>query len=366
VAENSAPPSNNFGLLRLIFAFFVIVSHSFELIDGNRSREPLTRLFGTISLGDFGVDGFFLVSGYLICQSFETSQTVWSYVWKRVLRIYPAFVVASLVCLIIVAPLSAVNITALPLNEWVKSFLRFILLAPPTVPGVFAGQPHAELNGSMWTIAYEFRCYVLIAVLGLLGVLRQRLLFSISIAALLAAAFVTIDLNPKGALYDLFGTLRESLRFLSLFMFGAVFYLYRGRIKYPSMAVAIAFALLIASLFDGRTASLAIPTLGGFVIFWFAFLPNAPRLNAINRSTDISYGTYLYAWPVQMLLVRYIPGISPISLLLAATICSAALAFLSWSLIEKPSLSLKQVFWKSEAARRAQFKQSDLAVRGRK
>jgi peptidoglycan/LPS O-acetylase OafA/YrhL len=353
VAESSAAHSNNFGLLRLAFAFFVIVSHSSELIDGDRSREPFTRLFGTISLGDFGVDGFFLVSGYLITQSFENSRTVWSYVWKRVLRIYPAFIAASLVCLLFVAPFSGVQLTTLTGGEWVKSFFRIILLSPPALPGAFSGQPHAALNGSMWTIAYEFRCYGLIAVLGLLGVFRRRKVFlSISVASLLLAAFVPIDLTPPSLLYDLFGTLRESLRFTSLFLFGAVFYVYRDKIKYASTAVIVAAPVLIASLFNTQAAALAIPTLGGFLIFWFAFLPNTPRLNAVNRSTDVSYGTYLYAWPVQMLVVRYFPGISPVSVLLIATFFSVALAFLSWSCIEQPFLSLKRAPLRDAAARK--------------
>jgi peptidoglycan/LPS O-acetylase OafA/YrhL len=345
VVESSATRGNNFGLLRLAFALFVIVSHSSELIDGDRSREPLTRLFGTISLGDFGVDGFFLVSGYLITQSCETSRTVWSYIWKRVLRIYPGFIVASIVCLIFVAPFSGVDLIELPGGEWVKSLFRLILLFPPVLPGAFSGQPHPYLNGSMWTIAYEFRCYFLIAILGLLGFFRRRSLFlTISAATLVLAALLPIDFIPSGILYDLFGTLHESLRFTALFLFGAVFYLYRDKIGYPTFAAMIAAALLIASLFDARAAALAVPTLGGFLIFWFAFLPNTPRLNAINRSTDISYGTYLYAWPVQMLLVKFIPNISPMCVLLAATFFSIVLAFLSWFLVEKPFLSLKRLF----------------------
>jgi len=352
VAESSAARSNNFGLLRLTFAFFVIVSHSSELIDGDRSREPFTRLFGTISLGDLGVDGFFLVSGYLITQSFETSRTVWAYIWKRVLRIYPGFIAASLVCLIFVAPFSGVDLTAVPGDEWVKSLFRMILLSPPVLPGAFSGQPHAALNGSMWTIVYEFRCYVLIAILGLLSVFRRRfLLLIISILLVLAAAaFLSIDLNPQGILYGLFGTARESLRFISLFLFGAVFYLYRDKVRYPNMWAMIAAAFLIASLFNARAAALAIPTFGGFLIFWFAFLPNTPRLNAINRSTDISYGTYLYAWPVQMLLVEFIPDISPMSVLVSATFFSVVLAFLSWYLVEKPFLPLKRATLTGAAA----------------
>jgi peptidoglycan/LPS O-acetylase OafA/YrhL len=106
MTDADQPHRNNFGLLRLIFAMCVLVSHSIELVDGNRSREPLTFIFGTLSLGELGVDGFFLVSGYLIAQSFENSASVLLYLGKRILRIYPAFVVAFVLSIVVVGPLS--------------------------------------------------------------------------------------------------------------------------------------------------------------------------------------------------------------------------------------------------------------------
>src|ERR1700682_1934130 len=116
-----APTShrNNFGLLRRVFAMCVLVSHSFELVDGNRSREPLTFIFGTLSLGEFGVDGFFLVSGYLITQSFETSASSLSYLWKRILRIYPAFIISFVISIAIVGPLSDADMHLLEGMGWV-------------------------------------------------------------------------------------------------------------------------------------------------------------------------------------------------------------------------------------------------------
>jgi peptidoglycan/LPS O-acetylase OafA/YrhL len=97
---------NNFNFLRLLFALLVLVSHAPELADGNRSRELLTRMFHTLSFGEVAVDGFFLLSGYLIVQSWERHPNLWDFGQWRLRRIYPAFVVACLVCIFVLAPLA--------------------------------------------------------------------------------------------------------------------------------------------------------------------------------------------------------------------------------------------------------------------
>jgi peptidoglycan/LPS O-acetylase OafA/YrhL len=85
---------NNIGFLRLLFASFVIIGHSPELLDGNRNREPLSMIFHTISLGDLAVDGFFLLSGFLITKSMVNSRSFCRFLERRVFRIYPAFMLA--------------------------------------------------------------------------------------------------------------------------------------------------------------------------------------------------------------------------------------------------------------------------------
>ena len=126
-AENK---NNNFGFLRLFFAILVIVSHSPEAIDGNRTREILTNLFGTISFGELAVDGFFLISGFLIYKSYENSSSFKNYLSKRLLRIYPGFVVAHFFFIFCIVPITLNFQVLLDLEYkyWLKSLSRILLL----------------------------------------------------------------------------------------------------------------------------------------------------------------------------------------------------------------------------------------------
>jgi peptidoglycan/LPS O-acetylase OafA/YrhL len=150
---------NNFSTIRIILASLVICSHSFELVDGNRSREILTRLFGTISFGVFAVDGFFLVSGYLITQSYLQSRNL-DYLLKRVLRIYPAYIVAFIIS-IGLGEFSIDGSGGLNAKLALHNLFNLLFLLSPIMKNPYPGSFYAGLNVSMWTISYEFHCYII-------------------------------------------------------------------------------------------------------------------------------------------------------------------------------------------------------------
>ena len=149
---------NNMGLLRVVLALLVIVAHSFELT-GGRSTELLVRAFGTLTFGEFAVDGFFLLSGFLITKSYQHSSSYLAYLRRRILRIYPGFVVAYSLCLLIVVPLSGAPPIAWTIRQCVKQVFRMLVLDPPSIDGAFPGLLVPQINLSMWTISYEFRCF---------------------------------------------------------------------------------------------------------------------------------------------------------------------------------------------------------------
>lgn len=323
---------NNFNLLRLILALLVILSHSPELIDGNRHREILTQLFGSISFGELAVDLFFLLSGYLIMQSWDREPAAIPFIRKRVLRIYPGFLVASIVCAAIVGPLGSTAPDYLAEFDLVAFLLNAVLLQVPAVPEVFAGQPYPLVNGALWTISREFACYLLVLALGTLGILRRRHAW---LALTLAATAAFSILKIKNA------EVPDVLRLLVFFLSGASFYLYRDSIPINGRYAAVLSVPLLTGLCSWRGAELALATCGAYVVLYLA-QRRIKVVSGFNLLPDMSYGIYLYGWPVQKLLVWYIPAISPWSLFVVASLMAAVLGYLSWHLVEKPMLKLKQ------------------------
>jgi len=339
----AAPPprDNNFGFLRLLFAALVIVAHSPELRDAGDAREILTRIFGTLSFGTLAVDGFFLISGYLVTQSFDRTRSLPAFLVKRGLRIVPGYAVSFWACALLLAPCVGGADTFLLRPTFDHNAWRFLTLAQPDVPGVYRGTWHPELNGAMWTIAYEFCCYLGVAAAGLLGLLRPR-----GQPLLLAAVALALLLGPTGlldaALPQADPTLAVATRFGAIFGVGALFYLFRERVPLVGLAALAAAVALCGLLFVPALAEPAVALCGGYLVFWFALRAKVLRLSRFDNRIDLSYGVYLYGWPIQKTIIWAIPTADP-WLVSAVTLAGAALlAYASWCWVEHPALRLGQ------------------------
>lgn len=338
---------NNFDFCRFWLSVLVIFSHSYALAEGDERHEPLGILASDqIGSGRLAVCCFFAISGFLITHSWLRSSSTTNYLMKRVLRIYPGFIVAVLIGFFVVAPLASDHFE-IPKRDLAMLPFKSALLIRTEPAGAFPRNPCPDaINGSLWTIPYEFKCYLGLMVLGLLGMLttgrRLTLVLLLTfVVGNLVYPFVKIPALDRGAFAAIIGSASQWVELLAYFLAGTTFYLYRDAIQFsPGLTVATVMAVGAAAILP-PIGKLVFPLGITYLLFWFSF--HAPfHFDHWARYGDFSYGIYLYAYPIQQLLVQRIPGISPMTLFMLATPLSVIAGALSWHLIEKRFLKFKK------------------------
>ena len=326
---------NNFDALRLLAAISVIFSHSFLIAEGTQKHEWLIRLTGNQSiLGLTGVFVFFAISGFLVTQSFEETGDPLRFLAKRALRIFPGFFVATLLSAFVLAPF----VTTLEPGAYFSrpEPYRYVIgntLLDPTVhelPGVmFVNNPVGlEINGSMWTLRIEFMMYLMVLGLGMTAAADPAhavLLLALGLACL---HFDTLDfLGAWGWL-------------LAFFAAGMVLYKLRATRIFDGRVALLALAGLVLSV-PLREFIPMFPLFGCYLALWLALNPRLPVIPTA-RFGDLSYGLYIYGWPVEAAVVWLLGGRALWWQVFAIALpVTAAIAFLSWHLIERPALRLK-------------------------
>ena len=335
--------ANNFNLIRLLMAFLVILAHSPQMIDGNANREPLRYIFGTLTFGQFAVDIFFLLSGYLILQSWEARPEILPFLKKRILRIYPAFIIAAFFSVFVfgalATPFPAEYLSQISIFQFSTDLLT---LKMPKSPPTFVGSFYPTVNGSMWTIRYEFFCYLSIVLLGLLKVFdRKKLLIVVLIIFTCCSTAKNLGyLQLLGIPSD--ETTFPMFRFSSFFVAGNLFCLYRKNIRLEKRYASVAGLGLVLGLNFQVFAEISVVVFGSYLMFFLAF-KNTNATAWINKLPDASYGFYLYGWPVAKLLIWKFPSINLYVLVTFTTVLAYFLGILSWYLVEQPALKLKNV-----------------------
>ena len=270
---------NNFDFIRLALAVLVIYSHSFALGMGQEDREPVFRLTGhQMTGGAIAVNLFFVMSGFMIAASAERSRSILDYLKRRVLRIYPAFIAAMLVGALVVLPLSGGSFAATTLGGLVFDFVtQTARLLEFTTAGAFATNPlRGDLNGSVWSIPFEFWCYIGVAGLTVCGMLRQR---GLLVGLFVVAQAISLWFAVTGAVYGgkllgaIFGYPVAWARLLPLYLAGVLFYLYRDVIPKKGWMAAVSAGALVAASFVPFGWRALFPVAGTYLIFWLAYTP---------------------------------------------------------------------------------------------
>ena len=320
--------NNNFDALRLIAAFMVLVSHQFAL---SGRHEPLA--VGLYTFGTLGVVIFFSISGFLVAASWTHDPRPLQFAMRRFLRIWPALAVA-------VISLAVIATIVQPEKWWqAVDFVRFNLVFVRDGGTYFTSNPIAILNGPLWTIPIEVFCYVAFAILALCT--RRYLPWAIPVLLVAFAMHVALLTEP-----EIMQRAHEMLDptytpwFCALFLVGSWLSILPA-LRARSIWLCVAGLVIMAT---GRV------TLGLLLfappILIAIGLKSWPFLRRFDRFGDLSYGVYLWAWPVQETVIYLIGKQNSIWVLLAiSAFTTLLLALASWHLVEKRALK-----WKPSAA----------------
>jgi len=344
--DMSTSHSDNFDFLRFVAAVMVWYEHCYALY--GHIADTIT---GQIPFGALGVGIFFIISGYFVTASYQNHRRLWPFIRNRALRILPALFIVVLLSVFVLGPC----VTSLSTHDYFQhnetwGYLKSLLIFPLqyNLPGVFTNQPLIAVNGSLWTLQYEVRCYAAVALLGMLMILRPRVVLIIFIGLWLGRIYsmcANIDLLPHISLFDRWSwsKLELSIHLNILFASGALLYLARERIALKKEYFVLAVLVLLVSLtMQDTTGKLLSDIALPYIIMYIGFA-KLPLLSRFSKYGDFSYGMYLYAFPMQQ-LTFYMLGAHYrfITLVIVSFMLTLACAVTSWYCIEKPALSLKK------------------------
>lgn len=335
---------NSFDLIRIIAAFLVLVSHSFAL-----TGRPEPEIFPGYSLGRVGVIVFFALSGYLVFQSLDRDPHLLRCLAKRGVRIFPGLAVMLLITACLLGPL----LSSLPAKEYfsraeVWGYLGKIKLwGDDRLPGVFEHNryPHT-VNGSLWTLKWEWLMYCILASVALIKRVwwgETILILSIVFAVLALLGDSNVYSDPLPFIGSLLSNQNPFL-LGSFFFFGALLSISKinsrawlsPAIQWAIVGVAFGVLAIGGSVATQIALWLLVPT----VIVTVGESGLSKRIGLDIRN-DVSYGLYIYAFPIQQSISALLPGATWWESLLLATPLTASIAFLSWRHVEKPALKLK-------------------------
>lgn len=334
---------NNLDFLRLFAAVLVLFGHAFPL-----TGQPGPG-FAANGVQTIGVKIFFLLSGYLVAKSWMADPNLLRFATRRALRILPALLVVVLITCFILGPL----VTRLPIDEYVSHTTTWGYLNNArfyinySLPGVFENNVYPNaVNGSLWSLPVEVLMYCLtpmvLVVYSLLPKSIRNVAFVIGTISVCAFAVTRLKgpVQPEPIIF--YATnLWQGLEVGVYFVIGSCYCVLRlDRHLDVGVGLIALFTLAVVPL-PPALQEYALYLVLPYVCLSLG-LAYSPAFKRITRFGDLSYGLFLFGFPVQQSVV-YLIGAKggPWLNFLSATLISAVLAWACWHLVEKRALALK-------------------------
>ena len=327
---------NNWTILRLVMALAVLVGHAMIISQRSLAAEPM--VYADYSISYMAVNAFFIASGFLVTASIMHRRNILDFATARGLRIYPALIVHVLLVMFVVG---AAN-TALPLGQYIASpdvwkHIPLVLSFSDTdfvLPGVFLDNHEHLASAPLWTLRYELLAYFGTAIAFAVGFMRSRWLVAAQFALFCALWLIA---NGNGFFEDLPPTVANILRFGLPYSFGAMVWAFRDDLCFRVWLLPLVmFAAVISA--GTLVGELIMNGAVGYVLFTLAYMPVFAN-NA--KWSDVSYGTYIWHWPILQWIAAKAPGIGSLEITLLALPLTLLVSWVSWKAVEKPMLAHK-------------------------
>lgn len=325
---------NNFDIVRLLLAESVVLFHAHHV-----SNQPELAILPRLFSGEFAVEGFFAISGFLIFASYERALSLGDYIVKRAARILPGYWLATALALAISFAYGCFHV-----GRFLFANLTFAGFLAPSIPGLFDTNPQSQVNGALWTIKVEVMFYI--AVPFIVWFCRKLHRDTVLIAIFVLSVAYRMWCMAHGrdsAAVQLPGQ-------LSFFMVGALIHYHLPRFtKYAKFLGPLALGLAILAQFFPwfvlRPLSIPVLVLTAALVL--------PVVKGPTRWGDFSYGTYVLHWPIlQVLIAQGLFAANPWLGTLATLLLVAVCAVISWFTVEKPALDFAHNRLRSRAQRR--------------
>jgi len=342
--------NNAFDFLRLLFALFVVYAHSRYLYGSPDILHWEAKGFDNLHAGTIGVWGFFAISGFLVTSSWMNSKSPADFFSKRFKRIFPGFWVSLLVCALIFAPIWYF-IKHKTFHDFFQingiHIWKFIFTNLDSAISIQSIGSVADdnINGPLWTIHHEVSAYVLLGFIFIFLSLLKLTSFSIQrrailgITLLLSAVRIFYTYNLKFSQnYEAWFGDERFLLFFVIFMWGVVINLYREILNFLWIGLFASLAvLLLATKFE--FLPIVLPFCFSFFVISLCFA--LPFKNISNLIGDLSFGIYLYHWPVRLTLqmLGFQERLGLWQFIGLNILVTLPIAYLSWNLVEKRFLA---------------------------